>query len=69
MNTLKLTDSQKLRNTRRELRALIARADWVLRELDRTMQGPSTEQRGQRIAAISNELDLQNQIAKRYGLK
>lgn len=57
-----------LREVRVHLRNLTQAVDHALSRFDAAMQGPSTEQRGRTIAAVSNALDMQNQIAKRFGL-
>ena len=36
--------------------------------IDKEMQTPSTRKRGQKIAHITNQLELQNDIAIRFGL-
>jgi hypothetical protein len=61
-------DRQRLRRARKELRDLIGTVDHCCKAMDKAMSGPSTLDRGKRIAAITNALDLQRQIAKRFGL-
>jgi hypothetical protein len=63
------TMRRDLRETRRLLRDLTRTVDRALSILDAEMRGPSTVERGERVAAIANGLDLQNQIAKRFGVR
>jgi hypothetical protein len=56
------------REIRKHLRVLTQAVDYFLFRLDAEMKGPSSEERGKRIAAFANGLDMQNQIAKRFGL-
>lgn len=53
-----------------ELRKLTRMVDQFLPALDRIMSEHSVPPvtRGQRVARIANQLDMANQIAKRYGL-
>lgn len=47
---------------------LVTVTEEAIRLLDREMKEPSTEQRGKRIAAILNSLEIQKDTAKRFGL-
>lgn len=65
-----MTDAERqTRELRRYLRNLTQSVDHFLVRLDAKMKEPSTEDRGRFIARVANDLDLQNQIAKRFGLR
>lgn len=53
---------------RKELRDLVKTVELALQMIDREMKQPSSVEQGQRIATICNGLELQKDIAKRYGL-
>ena len=61
-------DAKKLRDARKHLRDLTRGVEACLRAIDAEMAKPSSCERGKRIAAICNKLNLCNDIAKRYGL-
>lgn len=63
-----LAEKRKTRELRKHLRDLTETVRRCLIALDAEMKEPSTVQRGSRIAAISNALNLQNDIARRFGL-
>lgn len=56
------------REVRRQLYSLVAQVEQCLTAIDKTMQGPSTSDRGKCIAQISNVLEMQKDMAKRFGL-
>lgn len=55
-------------SVRRYLRELVQVSEDVLTAIDKIMQEPSDAKRGARIAAACNALELQKDIAKRFGL-
>jgi len=59
---------QQVREAHQELRALARAVSWALAQLDTVMQAPSSHQRGERIAGITNALDLANDKALHFGL-
>jgi hypothetical protein len=61
-------DAKKARDLRRHLRDLTAAVAAHLEAIDREMQGPSSFDRGSRIAALCNRLELANDMARRFGL-
>lgn len=56
------------RDVRRELEKLTVVVRSVVARIDAEMKSPSTPDRGRRIAALTNELELANDVARRYGL-
>ena len=50
------------------LKLLVTACECVLKELDRTMKTPTDSRRGQRIAQISNYLEMHKDQAKHFGL-
>jgi hypothetical protein len=56
------------RELREHLRGLVSVCESTLRLLDEEMKKPSDAERGKRIAAICNRLELQKDMAKRFGL-
>lgn len=63
-----VAERRKARELKKHLRDLTATVSQCLAALDAEMKEPSTVQRGSRIANISNALNLQNDIAMRFGL-
>jgi hypothetical protein len=59
---------RELRETRSNLRDLVACVDSFLKQMDTVMAAPADVKRGMKVARLTSALDLQNQIAKRYGL-
>lgn len=55
----------RARNLYQRLNALSGRVLWAIHELDASA---SSVERGKRIAAISNALEMDNDIARRFGL-
>lgn len=53
---------------RRHLRGLCGAVETAIVLLDKEMRGPSTVERGERIAAVCNALELVNDSAKHFGL-
>jgi hypothetical protein len=68
MPSTQADDRRALRATRTALRSLTDTLTVCLAAMDQVMQGPSTETRGKRVAAIANVLDNANDAALRYGL-
>jgi len=62
-------EERKIRELRKHLRDLTQTVMRYLSLMDEAMKMPSTEDRGKRIAQLNNQLELQNDIAKRYGLE
>lgn len=60
---------RQARTHKKYLRQLIVATETAISAIEKTMVGPSTPERGQQIAAIVNALELQKDIAKRFGLK
>lgn len=63
-----LAEKRKVRELTKHLRDLTATVKICLDHLDTEMAKPSGPERGGRIARISNALNLQNDIARRFGL-
>lgn len=59
---------KQLRETRAQLKQLADRVGGFLMYMDSVMTGPSTVERGKAIASACNRLDMQRQLAERYGL-
>lgn len=53
---------------RKHLRDLTKSVETCLAALDAEMAGKSSHERGKRVAAICNHLNLTNDMAKRFGL-
>lgn len=62
-------EKRKARELRKNLRDLTACVAATINALDVEMKKPSSNERGSRIAKITNALEMQNQMAIRYGLK
>lgn len=56
------------RELKRQLRELTKAVSACLAAIGSEMARPSTPERGKRIAAVCNHLNLQNDMAKRFGL-
>lgn len=56
------------REIRKHLRELIETADRVVRAIDAEMRRPPSPERGARIAQCTNALELQKDMAERFGL-
>lgn len=63
-----LAEKRKVRELTKHLRELTDIVTQCLTALDAEMVKPSSPERGGRIAKISNALNLQNDLAKRFGL-
>ncbi len=63
-----LIQKRKVRDLTKHLRDLTGTVTQCLAAYDAEMAKPSSPDRGSRIAKISNALNLQNDIAKRFGL-
>lgn len=63
-----LAEKRKVRELTKHLRDLTATVKICLSSLDAEMAKPSSSERGGKIARISNALNLQNDIARRFGL-
>jgi hypothetical protein len=59
---------RQVRELTRHLKDLTAGVEGFLARLDVEMQGPSTEERGRRIAALRNQLEMANDQARYFGL-
>lgn len=64
----RLAAMRDARNLKKHLRDLTATVKICLEHLDAEMAKPSSPERGGKIARISNALNLQNDIARRFGL-
>jgi hypothetical protein len=62
------TTQRQLRETRKAFLRLTLAVRVCTTALDVEMMQPSTEERGKRVAKITNALELENDIARRYGL-
>ena len=56
------------RSAKKYLRDLINATEATIKWMDAEMNKPGDESRGKRIAAVMNSLELQKDVAKRYGL-
>lgn len=63
-----LAERRKVRELTKHLRDITACVTICLTHLDAEMARLSSPERGGRIARISNALNLQNDIARRFGL-
>lgn len=66
-----MTTSVCERDAKRHKKALVKLTNAVrmyLEQLDKVMEGPSTPERGQQIAQLSNALELANDSARHFGL-
>lgn len=61
-------EKRKIRELTKHLRDLTGAVKLCLAALDAEMAKPSSAERGSRIAKISNALQMQNDIARRFGL-
>lgn len=61
-------EKRKSRELRKHLKDLTAMTAAVIKALDAEMAKPSDLDRGKRIAKITNALEMQNDIAIRFGL-
>lgn len=59
---------RRRRQLNRHLRDLTETVTAFLAALDAEMAKPASPERGGRIAALSNRLNLQNDLSRRYGL-
>lgn len=57
------------RKHKKYLKQLTASVSKVIEAIDKEMKKPSSTERGKNIAALTNWLELQNDMAKRFGLK
>lgn len=63
------TPARDLRHVKKNLRELTQAVSLFLDEIDCLMKQPSTNERGRKIAHLSNALQFSNDLAKRFGLK
>ena len=63
-----LDEKRQHKVAKQYLRALCKSTARFLALLDAEMQRPSDAERGRRIAAMANDLDLHRQMAERFGL-
>lgn len=61
-------EAKELRKVKKDLRTLSDVVNAFLASLDEEMQKPYSDQRGRRIAALANGLNLQNDIVRRFTL-
>lgn len=65
-----MTDEQReVRHLRKYLRECVDAVSCVIFSIDQTMQGPSTPERGKRLAAATNALALARDSAAHFGLR
>jgi hypothetical protein len=62
------SDAKKARHYKAALTSFIAIVEANLRMIDDIMQEPESHERGRKIAHVVNNIELQKDIAKRYGL-
>lgn len=55
-------------NLRKHLRDLVNVVERAVERIDAEMRKPSSPERGQAVAGITNALDLQKDLARRFGL-
>lgn len=60
-----MTDAN--RDALKYLKLLEANVNWFLARIDVLMLKPNSVERGKAIAALCNKLDIENQIAARFG--
>ena len=63
-----MSDKPTERMVRKHLKELTERVMYELGEIDREMRQPQSPERGNRIAAISNRLEMANDRARYFGL-
>lgn len=61
-------ENRELREARKHLRDLTSMVARAIAAIDAEMKRPASNERGARIAQITNALELENDIAKRFGL-
>jgi len=61
-------DAREARRLQKELRQFCGSVRLCLSELDKAMENPSTVERGRRIAAIANQLQMAFDGARHFGL-
>lgn len=59
---------QKIKSLRKNLKLIVRATTSAIRAIDDEMKKHSTEHRGKTIASITNYLELQKDIARRFGL-
>jgi hypothetical protein len=59
---------RRVRELTKHLKDLTTCVEVFLARLDVEMEGPSTEERGRRIAELANRLDIANDHARYFGL-
>jgi hypothetical protein len=68
MSETKTRPTKAERNLRKYLTALVETVEQYVRAIDAEMRGPSTVERGSRIARLTNALEMQKDSAKHFGL-
>jgi hypothetical protein len=61
-------DQKKLRAARKYLRDLTTAVEAHVAALDEALAEPTGHERGRHLAKLANELEMANNLAKRYGL-
>lgn len=59
---------RQVRELRKSLTSLVTAVEQYVARLDVVMKEPSNVERGKKIAALTNELDLAKDLAKHFGL-
>lgn len=63
-----IAERRRSRNLKKHLRNVTDAVTRFMTALDAEMEKPSTRERGGRIASLTNELNMHNDMARRYGL-
>ena len=61
-------DAKKARHYKKALKDLIEVLEANIRHFDSVAKEPSSPQKGERLAAVMNNIELQKDLAKRFGL-
>ena len=61
-------EQREAREVKKHLRNLVSVCEQAVKAIDAEMERPSTPERGKRIAAITNFLETNKDLAKRFGL-
>lgn len=68
MNESKRCTDRECKEAKRYLRLLIKSVEAYVKMVDAEMKKPSSVERGERIAELTNSLDMSKDIAKRFGV-
>ncbi len=63
-----VADRRTIKTLRKSLKDLVSACEQSISALDAEMKKPSTPERGGRVAKITNFLELQKDMSKRFGL-